>query len=44
LDEPTTEFIIRRTQRLDLPASSNVLAYSWERPAGVESPEGCPVV
>jgi hypothetical protein len=44
LDEPTTEFIIRRTQRLDLPASSNVLAYSWERPAGVESPEGCPAI
>jgi 4-amino-4-deoxy-L-arabinose transferase-like glycosyltransferase len=44
LDEPTTEFIIRRTQRLDLPASANVLAYSWERPAGVESPEDCPAI
>jgi hypothetical protein len=41
LDEPTAEFLIRRTQRLNLPTSSNVLAYRWERPADTEIPQDC---
>ncbi|HET6467917.1 MAG TPA: hypothetical protein VFG43_06025 [Geminicoccaceae bacterium] len=42
LDDRTADFIVRRTQRLDLPASWNVRAYGWEHPPGTPRPADCP--